>query len=55
METMISTLIGISDVLCVTLSKLHNVSHHQLPLLQNGSDTTHFARLLLHLKGYEIV
>lgn len=34
METMIGTLIGISDVLCVTLSKLHNVSHHQLPLLK---------------------
>lgn len=36
---------------CVILSELQNVSHCQLPLLQNGSNTIHFAILLLHLKG----
>lgn len=37
----------------VTLSKLQNVSHPHLPLLQNGSNTTYFVRLLLHLKRHE--
>lgn len=44
----------IPDVLSYNFEQIMNVSHFQLPLLQNGSNTTHFARLLLHLKEYEI-